>query len=813
LGSLRRRVDAILAKHPDNAVALSLHGEILIDEGKRDQAIDVLRRSYRQTRGARTGWLLRESLLEGLAEDFDKYQADRAEIEQLCKDKRHLARYLRTMAEGLEGLGEWDAALDAYLRLADLPEGDAVDIWLSGSHKVRLDCWLRVRLAAFQNSASAAARRRLNDEAKARLQAARAALVSSDLDTMRRFLEQFAHHPVAVEGRASFVNQLVGSGNLSGGNLIEAEMLLRQEARSKDRAVGGRATARLAEVLRKAGRLEDAAGCYRRLAFEFTDVACIGGMTGKEVVERLPKDDAVRRWFQPDKSWPLGVVEVTETFLKTKPRTRSRRYLTDLNFHGSRQPFFGNRQLKFESGKNIVTSVGAYGNLLWQHPLAGSNSQTRFQINQNDEHISARGHLLVLASAGKQYVAIDCIDPRRPRVLWRHQPEQTLSGLSNVGQANIQAFWAGMQPPRGTFGRSGRHPWQTCILTDQYMCYQKFRGVVALDPLSGRELWTSGDLPKDCTLFGDEHLLFAAPLDSTEATVLRGVDGQKLKTVTVPQRSERLATIGRLVLVWRIEGNRRIVEMVDPWKGRTVWGPYSFEALAKCHLVGNEALGVMEPSGRFTLLSLSDGKKKIETQLQAEPHLLEIVLLEADGEYFLVIHSTARRRGGHTPRPIRGLSSRLIRQGRVYGFDRNGERLWPDFPQGVEVEQQQLLLSQPSRLPVLTFACTEYNSNNPNNRASRWHTSVLMIDKRNGRVLLDRKFKQQASGFELSGDPAGNTVDLHMQHGNLRLAFTGKPLPPVEKKLPVKVKPAGTLDGVLKAFEKVTKQIPGMMSM
>ena len=793
LGSLRKRVNDALAKTPDNPIALSLKGEILIDEGKRDEAIGALRLAYRQNHGARAEWLLRESLLEGLAEDFDKYRPAADELAQLCdgNDMYH-ARYLQVLGEGLEKSGDWDAALESYLRLADLPYGDKLMISPSDSHQVRLDRWLRVRFASLGKNASGAAMRRLGEESQARL---RVAAASADLTDFRRFLDQFAHNSAAVEGRSRFVERLVAEGGLA-----EAEMLLRQEARSSDRRVGGRAVIRLAELLRKAGRLEDAADCYRRLAFEFAEAECSDGLTGRQVVERLPKDDAVRRWFRPDKSWPIGAVDVDQTSLKKRPRTR--RYLTDLNFQGSRRPSFAHRQLKFEQRTMMLNSIDAYGNLLWQHSLSEDAAPRNLHINQNEANVAARGHLIVLAVGG-QYMAIDCVDPRSTEVIWRHQPEQAINEVQNPGQMAANAFMVQARQLDAAFGRSGKSSWQTALLTDQYMCYRKFRGVVALDPVSGRKIWENGDLPQNCTLFGDENLLFAVPLDSTEATVLRGVDGQKLTTVSLPPQGERLAAIGRFILVWRLKNGRRVVEMLDPWKNEAVWGPHSFSPDAKCHVVGNESLGVMEPGGRFTLISLGDGKKKIETQLKAEPNLNEIVVLEADGEHFLVTDARQRHRSGGTLRAINGVASQLIRKGRVYGFGRDGRPLWADFPQGVEIENQHLLLQQPGRLPVLTFAETAYD---PNNRSSRWHTLVMMIDKRNGRVLLDQKFDQQTSEFELSGNPATNTVNLHMQTDNLQLVFTGKPLPPVEKKLPVNMKPRGTLGGVFKAFEKVTKQ-------
>ena len=55
------------------------------------------------------------------------------------------------------------------------------------------------------------------------------------------------------------------------------------------------ALAELARLLQDSPRVEHAALCYRRLAQQFGDVVCREGKTGKELVEALPADGAVRK--------------------------------------------------------------------------------------------------------------------------------------------------------------------------------------------------------------------------------------------------------------------------------------------------------------------------------------------------------------------------------------------------------------------------------------------------------------------------------------------------------------------------------------
>jgi hypothetical protein len=57
-------------------------------------------------------------------------------------------------------------------------------------------------------------------------------------------------------------------------------------------------------------------------------------------------------------------------------------------------------------------------------------------------------------------------------------------------------------------------------------------------------------------------------------------------------------------------------------------------------------------------------------------------------------------------------------------------------------------------------------------------TSVLCIDKRNGRVCLDEDIPTSTNSFRLVGDPEKKTVEVQLQKNTYRLTFTDKPLPP-----------------------------------
>ena len=96
-----------LAANPLDAEALSLRGEILLDAGKRAEAVAAFRRAYDLDADPRTRVLLRDALLDGLRTDFAAYRHRGDEAERLVDDPAQHALYLRLMADGLRQAGEW----------------------------------------------------------------------------------------------------------------------------------------------------------------------------------------------------------------------------------------------------------------------------------------------------------------------------------------------------------------------------------------------------------------------------------------------------------------------------------------------------------------------------------------------------------------------------------------------------------------------------------------------------------------------------------------------------------------------------------
>ncbi len=802
LDALGDQIARKLAKNADDPEALRLKGQVLLDAGQRDEAIDCLRRSYRSAPQRKCRVQLRRALLDGLRQEFAQYRSAEREIKGLLDTPAQNVEYLRLMAVGLEAASAPKAALEYYMRLADRCADVRELISVDKSHSVRQDRWLCARLSEFRESASAEVLEDFDRRLRQRLDAA---LQDEGIEPLVRFVNCLGTQPQADEARRELVRRYLASGQL-----LRAEVVLRRQVRSSEPAKAAATVLQLAHILEKAGRWKDVAACYREIEEKWGDVVCHDGKTGRQLVASLPADSPVVAHLHPERRWPVGAVEARITELDPSRRAHTSR--VPIGFCGDRRPFFAHSQGAVDQGRQELSLSDGCGREEWKLRIASRN-QPYLYSHRNISRLSVRGHLMLL-SLGYRSVAIDTLADDGPRILWDQTMTNLIEPALTVGGPAVHLFNAQWAQPMFLHGlshsRYAHSLYAPDAFTEDYVCHHSLRRCVALDPLSGKTLWSRRHLPPRCLVFGDHQRVFLVPENQTKATVLRASDGHRLSgTRTVPRQHEWIATLGCNILRWRAAFASRRLELFDPWEQKVLWGPHSFSGGAKLYLVDG-AIGVMEPGGRFVVFALPDGRKRVDVKLDPEPQLQEIVLFDWGSGYTLVTSARLRspRRNQASWNPLHGVVSRMIRKGRVYAFDSSGSRLWPDYPKGVEVENQQLVLTQPAWLPVLTFASQRYDRRGPRN--VQCVTSVLMIDKRNGQKVVDKNYRAQTIPFRLTGDPEAKTVEFAMQKQNLKLTFTDRPVGPREKAKPQTAggkprddgKNSKTLDAILKAMKK-----------
>ncbi len=340
------------------------------------------------------------------------------------------------------------------------------------------------------------------------------------------------------------------------------------------------------------------------------------------------------------------------------------------------------------------------------------------------------------------------------------------------------------------------------------VCFQRFKDLKCVDPLTGSVLWTRKNVPLGCDVFGDEELLFVAPPNGGDALVLRALDGQLLGKRPVGPLEQRMTTIGRNAVVWEAADpktldSKQVVTLRDTWTGEVKW-THTFRAGAKGAVVAGEAVGVLEPSGHFILVRLADGHRLADHRLEPEEKLSGICLLRSSDQYLLVTNSPLKVENDLTFNAAPGGLNDPLINGRVYALDRaTGALRWP---RPVVVQQQGLVLTQPCELPLLFFLSHRTKSTPSSQHETK--SVVQVIDKRNGVTVFKKDdLPLVVQNFSLSGDHDSNAVTLALTGNTFTFQLTDQPLPP-DAEPPPKAGPVGGLgDAILRTIESSARPV------
>ncbi len=770
LDALERHVSQSLEERPDDARALSLRGEIRLDGGEPQSAIADLRRSFAADPEPRTRELLVESLLEALEEEFANHRGSLKEIERLLDGRLEQHRYWKIVAAGLKATAEHLHAFETYLKIVDSQPTDAALEPISGVHAVRPDRWIQAELGLLRHAAPQATQGEMDRALARRLDDV---MATSDPQLLRRFIHFFGNQPAGDAARDKLWERYRDHGSL-----LEQERTF--EARERESTNRGELIARRARLAAEAGRLDDAALLYRSLARDFADLVCLDGKTGRQLIAELAPDSPIRTLLLAPEHWPTGHVEKGRF---TAPRALFR--FASFQFDGRRSPFFDGVTVELQQNRSVLAARDGTGREKWTVSLLSEGSLASYAYTQEVNRCTADGHLL-LVTLGHRLFAVDTLGTSGApaEVLWSEDLTDTLPGAAI--NPSIQAIpeplpWGGRRfvatdgfnRPLGTTGP----------ITADAVFFTRQRTLFCVDALSGEKLWTRGNIPSGSELFGDEELLFVVPPDSTDALVLRTLDGQQVGSRPLPGRRQRVVALGRRWLCWESEQGQDVLRLYDPWESSTLWRR-EFTSGAKADLIGIEKIGVVERSGRFVLLNTEDGAPLVDASLTAEPSLSEIFLLAAPDRYLLVVNRAWQNNNNVFVKPVPGFFNNPMVHGTVYGIDRQtGEQLW-----SAEVERQGLVLDQPADLPVLAFASNTYErltNNRPPRTSQYW--SVLCLDKRDGRVLHQERSTGQINNFDLAAEPEKNMVSLYLPKDTITMIFTGKPLEAADRQAEISI--------------------------
>jgi len=722
-----------LREKPGDPAALADYGEVLLYQGRLDEAIDQLRRAADRKPTDRVRALMLEALVEMLRVDFARFEPLKNEFDSLLEESNQKPRLLRHLAESLQAKGRRLEAFETYRELVDLPSGKQPPEHFGAAWMVRRDRWISGRLAELWDDASDEDRRVIAEQVAAEL---------GESPTADR-LVYFDALPPAGAARLPLAAELAEKKQW-----LAAEQQMRLVLRRRNAERQHEAVARLAALMRARKRRDDAAVFYRELAGPLADAVCLKGKTGRQLVEALPADDPVRRLLEKAERWPSDKVEKE---IEKKSGQIVSHY--PLGVQAPSERFEAESDVEYDTRERKLIGRDPLGRQLWE---VGLGDPPRY-VNHNTLYYGtpARriGHLLV-AHLGDRVCAVDTL-AEGGKLLWM-QKTASSDAQAQIRLRMIGAFGAAPNPG----AMPGSMPMMVAV-SPSCVAFQRDRELLGVDPISGETLWSRGDLPMGCDLFGDgQRLLVTAP-GAADAVVVSMLDGRQIGRYRVPSLAKRLSTCGVRVLTFEGDANQTRLALEAPLADEVVW-QQTFKPDAQPYLIAGDEVAVLEPTGKLAVVSLPDGRAVLESKVDAPEGLQSIVVLRSAENYVLIANRPAAAGGGRVTYNYPG---HIPVHGRVYGLDRKSqELLWT-----ADLEHQSMRLGQPAEVPVLTFfSRVRHKEGN----TYKTHSEIVCLDKRTGKRLHEEKSANSRPNFyDVHADPEKDQVEIRTYTETIRFKF------------------------------------------
>ncbi|TVS18003.1 MAG: hypothetical protein EA424_11765 [Planctomycetaceae bacterium] len=775
---LQQRVEETLARDPDDLEALGQYGELLLAQGRRDEAIEKLRLVCQQSpENTMTRSLLADTLLAALQEDFQGRLDTVDEIRALVEHPSQEIRLLRLLASGWQQQGEVRKAFEAYLGLAELREQSLMESsvvereaeQIERHWNCRTERWLQARFAELLSVADVE-QRAMMDQAIGRWRDA--ALAEGEISSMRGFLRYFDTHPWAGEIRLRLAERLVRTGEL-----VEAQLLLSSLERAADDDLQRRMALQLAQLLEQGRQFDQALHQYRVLSERWGDVEFAEGSTGTELfaaaLARAEFQDAARR-ADP---WPTGHVEISESTEQVNRYPSYRRVFSSR----TRQRTFGapaGMRVFYDQHPNTLIVRDGLGNTIQTVNLGARRLNTAdFSLI----HARLHGHLLMV-SVGMEVLAIDLMQAARnasAAIKWRRELIRPAHGTAIYHtQVNVHTLRHPWGDTRRVFAdREKNLIGVTGPLTYRGLFLMNLRELVCADPVTGDTIWSRTNLPMGSDVFGDDELIFVVPPSSQTAYVFGALDGQELGTREVDELDYRWATSGRNVLAWSQASATEplTLRLYDVWTGEEHWRE-EVPAESRATLIEEDEVALLQPDGRLVIRSLGGDAVLVETQVQPEQGLLSLYVIRSQQQYLVVTNRTARVEPNTPAASIRsivsGTATPLV-SGHAYAFDRGtGQSVWEEpFP----VDRFGFPEDQPSESPVLLLL-RHYRPDST--RGTQQHTAMLALARHDGRQVMDKgDIPAQTYTYDVTADRLQQSVTIGLPSRNITMKMTDNPVP------------------------------------
>lgn len=756
LALLREAEMALLQRHHETAVGLLRR----IPEGVLPEAAEMRRRG-----------MLFSSLQSLIRADFHRpsIAADMQQLQDLANSPEQILALRRLQADRHLADQEFEAAFDAYLKLADDSGRQMIPQDHNPAVQVRADWWVAGKLVDLLASLPA--------EQKPVLEARVAELsqraLAGSIEERRRFLDRFPDQPPSDEVRLKYADDLAADKHLA-----RAEFHLLRVARRGSPALGARAVERLARLLEEFGLREDARAIAATLGTRFRDAPLPDGRTGAQVSAALLQEWSLEGRPARGVVWP-------EAGLRTERMAANyQNYTTmELGQLGPRTPLFGRYRLNVDPQSQRLEMVeGSSDQGFWTLPLrlgtAGNDGGMAFARSQ--------GHRMLLLFQG----VLHAVSPYEKQTLWT-RPLESRSAQQYFGRAQTPFL-----PLRIIPTGNNRQPLQVQVAAgplalagEEVVCLQGRRYLQVLDAETGEVRWQMKVMRSGLGLSGGDRVVFMGSLDPQAQAMgqmglrvsmpmanvarnappggpqaLRTLDGRPVeipKLREVQQKS--LHALGDDLLLATTSEKEVELRRYNPLTEQDRW-KMTVRKGALVTLLDDERLAYVEPAGKeiktatLGILDLAEGTRQTldvsEIDIKAKNELF--VFTDREQVYLVV----------NRPGSIQNYYNEQLPYVRINGtvaaFDlATGQTRWKQ-----QVLGQNLLLERLEFSPVLLFVSRKFENKGQMNF---WSMHLVALDKATGVRKLDEKSAQQPGFRSLTINARDRYIELRGWNDRLRL--------------------------------------------
>ncbi len=741
---------------PTRASSLAEQGELLLFQGREQEAMALLQESLKLQESPPTRRLLVWSQLERVKADDVGSKGIIAELKRTVTDPDQRRLLNRLHAEGLEKSGDLLASFREYLDLIrEVGESDML-MDLSPDHRVRDDRWLRGRLTHLHSLADEALRQQMQQSLKEVIAAQEATLKPHFASVLGIDLAPQLHLELALT---------------QGFDQFKSERVLWTLSESRDPTLRGPAVGRLIrnELAMKGIPVPFIGPLVTELRYGLANVECEPGVTGTALLELLRQDATTGpqlAQLEPPATAPTFASRVAGASIQQRqvfPVLGDRRgpfsdWLFTAEFNPTR-----NVQCSDASGTVRHTfNVDALGQVPTQ--------QLRYvQTDPQLVLLAFRDRFAVVSpmdSGGDQFrmrcsfaPAVDGVNGFNPM---KSRPADSKQGVRDVVYPTPDGSYLYNVGPLGY----------------DTLCYLTGDELIAVQPQTkdSKIQWKRTGVTKGSEICADSEYVVLIPPLHDRLVVLRAADGAFVAERPLPQgRVDRQrADWGRLFLVSRKEpavGNqpeRRTFAMYDPATDKDAWS-LTLSAGTKWNPVEGSDLAFLEPDGTFRLVDDQTGKQLWTASIPPQPVPLTEFTVHAD-ESRLYVHTWHAPSAGqdYITEATLPNGSTVHVNGLAVALDRHsGKTVWSR-----PLEQQLFRPYLPVRSGVLAYAAQRRHETP--GQGVKTYTVLQFLNRTTGEPVDTQEVNTNRTGEGWARLPSGVLL-LRVGGHDYRLTWEGVP--------------------------------------